>query len=90
MHFDEARVLSFAPTLDIEALVANLAALERICNGNPDGGPIARLEPAARFRWLTATRSTVLQSSKTHPGLCVDAETALERLFAQIVASPAS
>ena len=88
--FDEARVAAFAPLLDRETLKANLAALERICLGNLDGGPIAKLEPAARFRWLTATRSTVLQSSKIHPGLCADAELALERLFEQIVAIPAS
>jgi hypothetical protein len=86
LAFDEARLQAFAPSLDAQTLRANLAALERICHGHPDGGPIARLEPAARFRWLTATRSTVLQSSKIHPGLCDDAEAALERLFASIVA----
>jgi hypothetical protein len=83
--FDEARLVAFAPSLDREALKENLAALQRICEGAANGGPIAKLEPAARFRWLTATRSTVLQSSKIHPGLCADPEAALERLFEQIV-----
>ena len=86
LHFDEARITAFAPTLAIEALKENLMALERICQGSSDGGPIAKLEPAARFRWLTATRSTVLQSSKIHPGLCDDPDAALERLFASVVA----
>jgi hypothetical protein len=82
---DVERLKSFSPMLNIEQVEANLCALERICSGTTDGGPIAQLDTASRFRWLTATRSTVVQSSKVHPGLCVDAARTLDRLYHQLV-----
>ena len=82
---DEARVKAFAPELDLDAVKANLCAFEQICLGNKAGGPIGELDIASRFRWLTATRSTVLQTSKVHPGFCEDAATTLEKLFIELV-----
>lgn len=78
------RVLA-GPGLDAADLAARLAAFERICRGRPDGGPIGQLPLASRFRWLTATRSTVVQTSAVHPGLCRDAAETLDQLFAQLV-----
>lgn len=66
-------------------LVGYLLAFERICKGDPSGGPIAALTPAERFRWLTATRSTVLQTSRVHPGFCASPEETLGRLFGELV-----
>ncbi len=85
LHLDAARVAALAPALDFDCLKDNIASLERITNGDPNGGPIARLDQPSRFRWLTATRSTVVQSSKVHPGLCVDADATLVKLFEQLV-----
>ncbi|RKR81749.1 hypothetical protein BDD43_1905 [Mucilaginibacter gracilis] len=82
---DANRIAAFSPQLDLVELEQNLCAFERICNGTKEGGPIATLDIASRFRWLTATRSTVVQASKVHPGLCVDAQQTLNRLFAQLV-----
>jgi hypothetical protein len=62
-----------------------LHAFERICAGGIDGGTIGLLPLASRFRWLTATRSTIVQTSKVHPGLCGDAGETLARLHAQLV-----
>jgi hypothetical protein len=84
---DEARLQSFSAKIDIEELKEHLHSFERICAGAQNGGPIAQLDVASRFRWLTATRSTVLQTSKVHPGLCKsDAVETLERLFGELVA----
>ena len=58
-----------------------LSAWEQICKGEPKGGNIGKLELASRFRWLVAARSTIIQSSKTHPGICRDPEQVLENLF---------
>ncbi|MER3465625.1 MAG: DUF3037 domain-containing protein, partial [Chitinophagaceae bacterium] len=58
---------------------------EKICKGDKDGGPIANLDLPSRFRWLTATRSTIVQASKTHPGFCEDPKETLEKLFTQLV-----
>jgi hypothetical protein len=81
----EARLRAFSNELDMRELEERLRAFERICAGGPTGGPIGQLPIASRFRWLTATRSTVVQTSPVHPGLCADAQEALSRLYAQLV-----
>lgn len=83
---NEKRLGALSPELDIDVLTANLNALTQICLGSKEGGPIAKLDAASRFRWITATRSTVVQASKVHPGLCIDATQTLEKLFEQLVA----
>lgn len=82
---DAARLVAFCNSLDLQELQQNLSAFARICKGGKDGGDIGKLSIAERFRWLTATRSTVVQTSKVHPGLCVDAGETLERLYQQLV-----
>ena len=82
---NEDRLRAFSSTLDIDELEARLRAFERICAGRREGGAIGQLAVSARFRWLTATRSTVVQTSAVHPGLCADASQTLDRLFEQLV-----
>lgn len=82
---DTDRLLTFYPKLDIAELAEHLKAFEAITKGSKDGGPIAQLDLANRFRWLTATRSTILQSSKVHPGFCGDPAAALQRMHATLV-----
>lgn len=82
---DEERLCSFSNRIDIEELKAHLHSFAQICKGSPDGGAIAKLDIASRFRWLTATRSTVVQTSKVHPGLCDDPAQTLEKLYAEQV-----
>jgi hypothetical protein len=84
-HLNEERLRALSGKTDIEEVKVHLRSFERICMGAADGGPIARLDMASRFRWLTATRSTIIQSSKVHPGLCSNPKEALERLFKQLV-----
>jgi hypothetical protein len=82
---NEPRLRSLCADLDCNDMKEHLYSFERICNGERDGGPIAALDLASRFRWLTATRSTVVQTSKVHPGFCEDAGEMLEKLFTQMV-----
>ncbi|BAU56008.1 DUF3037 domain-containing protein [Mucilaginibacter gotjawali] len=82
---DEKRLKAFAPGLDLAELKEHICSIERICIGGKDAGPIGKLDIASRFRWLTATRSTIVQTSKVHPGFCKDAGQTLERLFGQLV-----
>ena len=84
-NLNVARVSAVFPELDLAEIQEHLHSFERICHGEADSGPIGRLVPAERFRWLTATRSTVLQTSKVHPGLCGDPDTMLDRIFQQQV-----
>src|SRR6478672_11168813 len=75
-ELDEARLAAFAKDTDKEEIKENLRAFAQISAGK-DGGPIGKLDAASRFRWLTATRSTVVQTSKVHPGFCENAAVTL-------------
>lgn len=80
-----AKLRAFCPTYDPDELESCLAAFHLICKGERAGGTIATLPPAERFRWLTAKRSTVIQLSAVHPGLCTSADQTLDHLFAALV-----
>lgn len=82
---DEERLKAFSNHLDTEELREHLCALQEICHGGANSGPIGKLDAASRFRWLTATRSTIVQSSKVHPGLCDDPGDTLTRLHEKLV-----
>ena len=82
---NEERLQIFCAGIDKHELLQNLQAFERICAGGSAAGAIGMLDIAARFRWLTATRSTILQTSKVHPGFCIDPQETLARLYSQLV-----
>jgi len=84
-HLNEDRLCAFAGEVDAQELRERLKVFERICLGGRDGGTIGQLPIAERFRWLTATRSTIVQTSQVHPGLTADAQQTLERLYNQLV-----
>jgi hypothetical protein len=81
----EERLRAFSPGVDMEELTERLLAFERICAGRKQGGPIGQLPTASRFRWLTAARSTIVQTSPVHAGLCTDANEMLSQLYEQLV-----
>jgi len=82
---DEKRISSFSRSFDFQETENNLRSIEKICLGGRDAGPIGILDIADRFRWLTATRSTVIQCSKVHPGFCVEPGKTLLKLHKQLV-----
>lgn len=82
---DEGRLRAFASELDIGQVQENLRSFVRIAEGAAAGGPIAQLDAAERFRWLTAVRSTAIQASRPHAGLCEDLEGTTGRLFRELV-----
>lgn len=84
-QLDAARLKAFSGNLEAAELEEYLRTLERICIGGKNGGPIGVLPIASRFRWLTATRSTIIQTSKIHPGFCIEPEETLDRLYSQLV-----
>jgi hypothetical protein len=85
---DSSRLKALNPSLDIQDIEHHLRAFENISKGDTTGGPIARLDLASRFRWLTATRSTIVQTSKVHPGFCANPAEAIRKLFDQLVLVP--
>jgi hypothetical protein len=82
---NEDRLKALCKDLDCNEIKEHLISFERIADGDPQGGPIAKLDLASRFRWLTATRSTIVQTSKVHPGFCDNAQTMLDKLFNEMV-----
>jgi len=88
VELDRERVLALWPGADLEVIDGHLAAVPRICAGGEGSGPIGALAPRERFHWLVAPRSTVIQVSPVHSGLCEDPEQALERLVDRMVRLP--
>lgn len=82
---NENRLRAFCPDLDQIDLQERLRVFQKICAGRREGGPIGQLPIAGRFRWLAANRSTIVQTSPMHTGLCEDAGQTLERLVDQLV-----
>jgi hypothetical protein len=82
---NETRLKAFAADLKPEVLKEHLSSVERICTGGDDAGPIGRLSIGERFGWLTAPRSTIVQTSPVHTGLTRDAETTLRELMDKLV-----
>ncbi len=71
--------------LDYDDVVENLTSFRKIAMGEKSGGPIAELEIPERFRWLTAVRSSVIQTSRPHPGKTKNLDMTFERLFEELV-----
>jgi len=82
---NEPKLRLFSKELDLEQLQLNLQSFEAIATGSNKGGPIAQMDLASRFRWLTAVRSSVIQTSRPHPGLTADLEKTAKRLFEELV-----
>ena len=82
---DPARLRALDPDVDLEVVRGHLDSLVRVAAGEPAAGPIAGLARAERFHWLVAPRSTIIQISPVHSGLCDDPAQALEHLLAQMV-----
>lgn len=82
---DEHKITALSKDIDLEEFKAHLEAFKAIALGKENAGPIGKLDTSERFRWLTATRSTILQISKVHSGLTQDLMKTLERIFQEQV-----
>jgi hypothetical protein len=85
IELDESRLLALDPTLDIEMIRDHLAVIPLICQGGAQAGAIGQLPHRERFHWLVAPRSTIIQTSKVHTGLCQDLQAVLEHLMNRMV-----
>ncbi len=73
------------PVETVELIESHLALIPKICAGDDEGGPIARLNLGERWHWLTAPSSTIVQPGPVHTGLSDDPAAELDRLFARLV-----
>lgn len=82
---NELKLKLFSSELDINCLREGLQVFDKICSGSKEGGVIAQMDIADRFRWLTAVKSSCIQVSRPHPGFSSDLDKTLERLFKELV-----
>ena len=82
---DPQRLAALARDLAPDLVQSHLEVFPRVCAGGPDGGYIGLLSQAERFHWLVAPRSTIIQTSAVHSGLCTDPVAALDRLLTTLV-----
>ena len=85
MALDEQRLLALDPDVDLDAVQRHLGAIVAICEGAAHGGPIAQLPMRARYHWLTAKRSSIIQTSPSHMGVCTQPGEALQRILQRMV-----
>lgn len=88
VELDAERLAALDPAFDRDAVERHLAAILRICEGGEQAGPIGLLPQRARFHWLVAPRSTIIQTSPVHTGFCEDGDRMLEHLFGTMVRRP--
>jgi hypothetical protein len=78
------RLRALDPGIDLDLLHDSL----RLWCGACDGSTTAQVKETSlgqRFRWLTAPRSTLLQTSPTHTGFTSDPAQELDRLWQALV-----
>jgi hypothetical protein len=88
VHLDEGRLQALWPEVDAGAVRQHIETLPKICAGEADGGPIAQRPLRERFHWVVAPRSTVIQISPVHTGICESPQAVLEELFHRLVTVP--
>jgi hypothetical protein len=81
LRVDEQRLQALWPELDLDLVRRHLDAFPKICSGDSSAGAIAQLTQRERFHWLVAPRSTIIQISPVHSGLCESPGATLEQLL---------
>jgi hypothetical protein len=84
-ELNEGRLRAMHVSANISEIEAHLSMFELVCTGSVGAGSVGLLPMGERFRWLTAPRSTVVQTSPVHTGFCVNAQGTLEHLLATLV-----
>lgn len=82
---DAERLCAFSTEMDLDLLEETLKSFEKICVGSNEGGVIAQFDIPERFRWLTAVRSSCIQTSRPHPGYAENLDLEVEKLFGELV-----
>ena len=88
IELDRDRLTALAPAIDVALVESYLDAIPKICAGGGEAGSIGELPQRARFHWLVAPRSTIIQTSPVHSGVHHDLDAALNNLFEKLVRSP--
>lgn len=85
IELNPVRLAALDRTLDAEIIRGYLNTIPTICAGGTEAGPLGKMPQRARFHWLVAPRSTIIQTSPAHSGFCTDPEQALTHLLEKMV-----
>jgi hypothetical protein len=85
IHLNAMRAMALAPDLDLADIQQQLDTMVLICKGGSEAGPLGKMSQSERFHWLVSPRSTIIQTSPVHEGLCDDPEATLEHLLKTMV-----
>lgn len=85
-HIPSEKIKAFCAEFDLDLLKINLDALVNICEGKKNAGPIAQFEKDERFRWISAIKSSSIQTSRPHSGFSDDLDQTFEKLYSELVA----
>lgn len=85
VHLNTARALALFHDLDLAVIQQQLDDMVLISQGGPEAGPLGKMSQSERFHWLVSPRSTIIQTSPVHEGVCDDPEAALEHLLKTMV-----
>jgi Protein of unknown function (DUF3037) len=85
IHLNTTRALALSTVLDLDAIQRQMETILLICKGGPTAGPLGKMSQSERFHWLVSPRSTIIQISPVHEGVCDDPEAALEHLLKTMV-----
>jgi len=85
IELDQERLKALAPSIDLPVVESYLEAIPKVCAGGGEAGSIGSLPQRARFHWLVAPRSTIIQTSDVHSGVHEDPQVALGKLFEKLV-----
>jgi hypothetical protein len=86
IRLDASRLLTLAPQLDMRLVQLHLDQVRAVVEGRSDAGALGQMSQSERFHWLTTPRSTTIQVSPMHGGLCDDPQAALDDLIVRLVA----
>jgi len=84
-HLVREKIKTICAEFDIDQVNENLDSFVKIGKGIKEGGPIAAFEMSERFRWLSAIKSSSIQTSRPHSGFSVDLDLTFDKLYAELV-----
>jgi Protein of unknown function (DUF3037) len=88
ISLDTQRLAVLYPAIDLDMVQKHLDSIPLVCKGAAEAGVIGQLSQSERFHWLVSPRSTIIQTSPVHSGLCADPADTLEHLLKTMVLFP--
>lgn len=82
---DRRRLVALWPSASPAAITNHLERLAQVCRGEEAAHALGLTDQSQRFHWLSAPRSTIIQPSTIHGGICADPEQMLKNILGQLV-----